>query len=747
MILKQLFPALICTLHLLQAQAQLSGRVTHQGLPLPGATVQAGAQGVVSDSSGYYRFSGLPGGRCHIEVTAVGMQSFLRHITIAPDKNITLDIHLQSQVAAGEEAVVTGTLRPVHRLESAIPVEVISAKLFKKNGSTCLFDALSMVNGVQPQLNCNVCNTGDIHINGMEGPYTMIMIDGMPIVSGLSTVYGLSGIPNSMVERVEVVKGPAAALYGSEAMGGIVNVITKNTAKAPRLSAEFSRSSWNEYSADISANFKYRKLQSLLGVHYFNYQKPYDKNEDGFTDVTLQHRISVFNKWQLQRNHNRMAGLAARYVAEDRWGGQLQWNRKWRGSDSIYGEQIDTRRWELMAQYQLPVKEKIMMQWSLNGHYQDSYYGKLPYKATQHIFFAQAYWDKQWHARHQLLAGLSYRHTIYDDNTPATAQPDGINKAATTPLPGLFLQDEWQVHTRLQLLLGYRFDYDRIHGQVQSPRLALKWKTNTNQTLRASFGTGYRVVNLFTEDHAALTGAREVIIEEALKPERSINMNLNYVWQTHIGGTVCHLDATAFYTRFSNQVNPDYETDPNQIIYRNLRGHAQSKGISLNTDWVLPFPLKIMNGISYMNVFRREQQPAGHLQKIKQLFAPAWSGTFTISYTLQKKTIFDITGRWNSGMRLPVLPNDFRPEYSPWFAIVNLQATRKLPHDIELFGGVKNLFNFVPRHPIMRPFDPFDRFANDPVSNPYGYTFDTSYNYAPLQGIRWFAGVRMQVSQ
>ena len=97
----------------------------------------------------------------------------------------------------------------------------------ERNPTPSIFESLQNVNGIRPQLNCNVCNTGDIHINGLEGPYTFVLIDGMPIVSGLSTVYGLSGIPQSLIERVEIVKGPASTLYGSEAVGGIINIITK----------------------------------------------------------------------------------------------------------------------------------------------------------------------------------------------------------------------------------------------------------------------------------------------------------------------------------------------------------------------------------------------------------------------------------------------------------------------------------------------------------------------------------------
>ncbi|MGZ5248240.1 MAG: TonB-dependent receptor plug domain-containing protein, partial [Flavitalea sp.] len=142
-----------------------------------------------------------------------------------------------------QQVVVTGTMRTVLKSASPVPVEVYTPRFFMKNPTPALFDALSMINGVRPQLNCNVCNTGDIHINGMEGPYTMILIDGMPIVSSLASVYGLFGIPNSLVDRIEVVKGPASSLYGSEAIGGLINVITKNPLNAPRFFADISSNS------------------------------------------------------------------------------------------------------------------------------------------------------------------------------------------------------------------------------------------------------------------------------------------------------------------------------------------------------------------------------------------------------------------------------------------------------------------------------------------------------------------------
>ncbi|MEZ5015985.1 MAG: TonB-dependent receptor [Flavipsychrobacter sp.] len=658
-------------------------------------------------------------------------------------------VNLRSKTGALNEVVVTGTMKEMSRMDSPIPVEVITQKYFRKNPTPSLFEAVGMINGVQPQISCNICNTGDIHINGMEGPYTMILIDGMPIVSGLSTVYGLSGIPNSIVDRIEVVKGPASSLYGSEAMGGVINVITKKPSKAPLFSIDLMATSWEEYNADISAKYKLGKLQNMLGVNYFNYSTPYDKNGDGFTDVTLQNRISVFNKVNIERKSDRIASIAGRYVYEDRWGGQMNWDRSFRGTDSVYGESIYTSRWEVIGMYELPIKEKVITQLSYNWHDQNSYYGTTPYMANQQVFFAQVYWDKKVGTRHNLLLGASYRRTVYDDNTPATATSDSLspqNMPAVTPLPGAYIQDEWTLDTKQKVLIGYRYDYDKYHGSVHSPRLAYKLTPNKNNVLRASFGTGYRVVNLFTEDHAALTGARDVVIAEALRPERSYNSNLNYVLKIPADAFFVGIDVTGFYSYFTNKINGDFDTDPNKIIYDNLKGHAVSQGVSVNTDVTLNIPLKLSAGVTYMNVYQKEDDGMGNLVKTRQMYAPEWSGNLVVTYTIPKqRVVIDFTGKWTGPMRLPILPNDYRPEYSPLYCIANIQVTKKMRKGFEFYGGVKNLFNFIPKDPIIRPFDPFDKNVADPVGNPNGYTFDPTYNYASLQGTRGFVGIRYNI--
>lgn len=730
--------------------ATISGIVQSGNEPVPFALVGVvgTSVGVTTDASGKFSLQLAPG-KYELRFQCVGYLTLQKAITVT-DQDLTLQIILEPDGKQLNEVVVSGTMSDIERFDSPVLVDVYNPTFLKRNPVPNLFESVAMINGVRPQMNCNVCNTGDIHINGMEGPYTMILIDGMPIVSSLSTVYGLMGIPTSLIERVEIMKGPASSLYGSEAMGGIINVITRNPMNAPKFGADVSSTSWGEVNADFAGSYRLgKRTHGLTGVNYFNYSLPVDANNDGFTDMTLQKRLSAFSRIIFLDTLNRQSSLGIRYVYEDRWGGEMNWNNAFRGGDSIYGESIYTNRVEVIGSWQLPVKKDITLQTSYTLHDQNSVYGTIAYIAAQHIGFAQLF-HRFSKGRSNWLAGTAWRLNHYDDNTPAT---EFINnnivqtRPAITSLPGVFLQNDWMLNERHRLLLGYRMDYHPIHGLIHSPRIAWKYAPHERLIMRWSSGTGFRVVNLFTEDHAALTGSREVIIRNALNPERSINLTGNLTWRTYHSSWFGGLEVTAFYTYFSNKIVADYDSNPDAIIYDNLQGYAVSSGVSMNADITFTTGTKFTFGASYMEVYRMDRDSMNRYEKNVQLFAPRWSATGTLSHTFKKRTQVYLTFNTYGPMRLPVVPNDFRPEYSPWYTLLNVQVRHPVKEQWELYAGIKNLLNFVPQHPILRPRDPFDQQVNDPVNNPNDYTFDPSYNYAPLQGIRVFAGVRYQIGR
>ncbi|PID69271.1 MAG: TonB-dependent receptor [Flavobacteriales bacterium] len=720
----------------MQAQtARLSGKVTSNNEPVEFANVYLkGTQlGSSVDNEGKFILKNIPPGTYTVIVSFIGFNKEKKIITLKANENAVLNFELTEDNSTLDEVVISGTMKEVSKLESPVPVEVYSPTFFKANPTPSIFESLQNVNGVRPQLNCNVCNTGDIHINGLEGPYTMILIDGMPIVSGLSTVYGLTGIPQSLIQRVEIVKGSASTLYGSEAVGGLVNIITKKPSNAPVLSADVFTTGWGEVNTDLGVKYNLgKKTESLLGVNYFNYQNPIDNNNDNFTDVTLQDRISIFNKINIHRKNNKVFTIAGRYVYEDRWGGEMNWSKQYRGGSVIYGESIYTSRWEAFGIYQLPTTENINFQFSANGHNQNSVYGNTKYLADQYIGFGQFTWNKTM-GKHDLLTGVAYRYTYYDDNTPVTANTDTANpenQPSITHLPGIFVQDEIVFNDQNKLLLGLRYDYNSLHGNIFTPRINYKWTSaNKNNILRLSAGNGYRVANVFTEDHAALTGARDVVFEDELEPETSWNGNINFVKKIYTPkGLFIGLDATAFYTYFNNQILPDYETDSNKVIYSNLDGFSVSKGISLNIDLAWSNGLKILAGGTLMDVSVEENG-----KRFRQILTERFSGVWSVGYKFNSIDLtVDYTGNLYGPMRLPLLgDSDTRPEYSPWWSLQNIQLTKRFNNQWEIYGGVKNLLNYTPpANSIAGSFTPFDE------------SFDPSYVFAPNQGIRGFLGLR-----
>ena len=680
----------------------VTGKVFSQGQPLSSASVfvMGNNSGVTTNAEGQFSIYISNIANPQLVISYLGYKSQIKKISSKTTDLGIIELEWDNKL---EEVVVSGTLKPISKLDSPVPIEVYGQTFFKANPTASVFEALENVNGIRPQLNCSICSTGEIRINGNEGSYTMVMIDGLPIISGLSTVYGFSGIPQSLIERIEIVKGPASTLFGSEAVAGVINLITELPENSAKLAVESFVSGWGEVNTDLSYKYSLsKKTTALFGVNYFNYSNPIDKNEDGFTDLTLQNRISIFNKF----SHANKLSVATRFVYEDRWGGQMNWLPIHRGGDTAYGESIYTQRFELFGKYQL--NKNLTFQFSFNDHNQNSAYGNTLFNAGQTIGFGQMIWNKNI-SNNDLLFGLAYRYSLYDDDTTATFNDlSSRNQASTIHLPGIFIQNQTQINANNTLLLGFRYDRNSIHGNIFTPRINYKINNkDKSSTLRLSTGSGYRVTQLFTEQHAVLTGAREVVLLDDLDPERSWNANLNFVQKFFLKkGAIIDFDFSLFTTHFSNKIIPDYDTDPNKIIYDNLDGRSISNGLSLNANLLAQGGLRVNLGATYIDTFAEENS-------IKTM--PYLTERFQGVWKVEKKwitndIILDFTGTITGALKLPTLSHlDPRPSYSDPFSILNIQLTKIWNNSVESYGGIKNILNFTPpRNSIARSFDPFD---------------------------------------
>ena len=335
------------------------------------------------------------------------------------------------------------------------------------------------------------------------------------------------------------------------------------------------------------------------------------------------------------------------------------------------------------------------------------------------------------------MLGSAIRMQSYDDNTGATGRysdQDELlqNQPDHRTIPGVFGQHEFIRSPKLRLLSGFRLDYQKDHGLIPSPRMSLKVNPTSETTIRLNGGTGFRIVNLFTEDHAAYSGARATILLEDLKPERSLNSTFSVQHIVAAGVNPITIDLDGFYTYFTNKIEPDYTT-PGLIQYANLDGSATTRGVSATvTQNISSAGLSYTIGGTFLDVYTMENGERGELE-----FAPDFQGTVNLTYRFEPlQLLLDYTMNLTGPMKLPEFDAPFeRATHSPTFSVHNLQVTKdfsiKGGNVLQTYFAIENLFNYTQSAPLIDP------------ANPFGPNFDTSYVYGPLHGRHLGLGVRL----
>lgn len=716
----------------------IQGTVLSGGQPVTGANValEKIQKGAATDEKGKFIIKNIEAGTYNIIVSAVGYAQHNQEVTVQSAEEVHLDIELTAKTEELGEVVVTGTMRETYVKESPVKVDVVKPqRLQQGNTSSNIMDLIGNVNGLTTQLNCGVCGTNAIRINGVEGPNTAVLIDGMPIMGALASVYGLNGISPSIIDQVEVIKGPQSTLYGTQALGGVVNIITKNPLTTPSFSAELYGKSTEEANINLAASPKVGRFKGFVSGNALRMENYFDHNNDNFNDVAKRSRISLFGKGTLEgTDGEQQLNLAAKYYDENRTGGVRAFTDEMRGSDQIYGESIYTRRAELMTDYRpAGFDQKLRISSAATYHNQDSYYGTEHYDAKQGILFSQATWSQPLNDQLTILTGTTVRYETYDDNTPATSE--GADKRF---IPGIFTQSELTLGN-VTLLGGLRADHHSEHGFVTAPRFSAKYAPSDRTTFRASGGTGFRVVNVFTEDHAALTGSREVVFTEDLNPEQSQSITVSGEHIFPFGANPLTVSLDGFYTRFSNKIIPDYDQDPNLIVYENLGGYSVTRGISADLDQnFTSIPFNYNLGFTLMDVFTQEN---GQRQALT--YAPDFTGSVGATYRLQMLNLkIEYAGNLTGPKRMPdnYVQNFGRDRWSPTYTTHNLKLTKEFSNvnsagevGIELYLSVENIFDFTQGSPLLD------------AAAPFGPNFDTIYTWGPIVGRTFSLGGRLNL--
>ncbi len=729
---------ILFTTFLFAQTGSISGMVTAEQKPIEFVNVylKGSDKGAITDQHGKFEIENVRAGEHILRISYVGFKTFEKHITIVSGKAETVNVELESSSLYGNEIVVTGTMRKTYVKDSPVKVNLIkSEQLQQGKTSSNIMDLISSVNGLSTQLNCGVCGTNAIRINGVEGPNTAVLIDGMPIMGALASVYGLNGINPSIIDRVEVIKGPQSTLYGTQALGGVVNIITKNPETTPSFSADIYTKNTLESNLNVAYSPKSKRFEGFLSGNLVRLENYIDNNGDSFNDLVKQTRLALFGKGTfLGRNGEKRLDVAAKIYTENRTGGTESFSDSQRGSNQVYGESIYTNRVEFLTDY-LPAgfNEKLRVSGAITYHDQDSYYGTDWYDAQQGILFGQVTWDQSLGDYFNVLSGTTLRYETYNDNTPATS--NGTNQRF---IPGVFSQVEF-VKNSFNVLGGLRFDHHLEHGLVTAPRLSAKYSPGFFTTFRLSAGTGFRLVNVFTEDHAALTGSREVVFTEDLEPEesRSITASLEQIISFGVNPMTVSLDG--FYTHFSNQIIPDYDQDPNLIVYENLDGFSVTRGVSLDIQQSITlFSFSYNVSFTLLDVYTNEN---GQRQALA--YAPDFMGAFGANYTIRSMGVsLGYNGNLTGPKRMPDnYVDDFgRRRESPAYSTHDLKITKEFTNvnsqngiGFEVFASVENIFNYKQDSPLVD------------AANPFGPDFDTIYTWGPIIGRTFSLGARLNL--
>ena len=723
----------------------ITGKVSNEkNGPLVGATVanMDNTITVVTDNEG--AFSIAPRNNVSIKKLVASYTGYLTD-TITIDSKTS--IHFVLKPVSNLESVTVNATKPGIFLSnlSAIKTEQITQEELKKSACCDLAGCFETQLTVQPQTTNIVTNSKELRILGLSGVYNQVLVDGLPMIQGLSYTYGISGIPGTLVENIYVAKGANSVIQGFESISGQINVETIKPNHAPKLLLNAYVNSFMEKHLNANYAFKTGKWHSLLAVHTVQPANKTDNDDDGFLDLPLLTRYMINNKWRYGNDAEwgLSSSIGIRFLNEKRIGGQLGFNAKNdKGSTNVYGQTAAINQPEIWTKtnYRFDDKHNIVLAVSSFHQSQDSYLGTLHYKAKQLSVYANVQHELNY-KKHTLKSGISFRHLNIDENIRFTAniplRTYAGNYLKNENIAGIFTENTMKFSdNKLTWIAGIRLDHHNQFSWQFTPRTLVKYDLFPNTIIRGNIGTGWRTINLFSENINLLASSRDIIITEGLNPEKALNTGINLVQKfklksTDISGSVS-LDY--YYTRFSNQIFPDYDTDATKAFIKNFTGKSVSNGFQVEAALNFYKRVEFKAGYNYLDVYQMNGSIKNTLP-----FNPKHKVLSAISFKpANDKYFIDINAHWFGKQRLPGTASNpeayRRSDLSKDYTVVNAQFTYKFKK-IEWYTGCENIFNFRQDKPIISWQNPFSDF------------FDTSSVWGPTRGREFYTGVRFKIEK
>lgn len=738
-----------------ETDANIVGHVLEKGskehLPYMTVSLKGTTIGTTTDATGHYFLKNMPEGNFVLQVSAVGYKTSSRNVTLKRGQTLEENFELEEDLVALDGIVVTANRSETTRRMAPTLVNVIDFKQFENTNSSTLSQGLNFQPGVRVETNCQNCGFQQVRINGMDGPYTQILIDSRPIFSALAGVYGLEQIPANMIERVEVMRGGGSALFGSSAIAGTINIITKEPL---RSSGELSHtimgiggtSNWDNITT-LNASLVTDNRKAGLYIYGQNRERSgYDSNGDGYTDMPeLKNQTVGFQSYLKTSDYSKLT-FEYHHLQEFRRGGDML-DRPPHEANIAEQLQHSINSGSLKFDYFSPnEKQRLSTYASIQHIGRDSYYGGNQdlnaYGATKGLTWVVGsqymyHFDRCLFMPADLTGGLEYNEDRLND------EMWGYNRFTkqAVRIASAFFQNEWK-NKKWSFLLGGRLDkHNMMNHVIFSPRANLRFNPTENINLRASYSFGFRAPQAFDEDlHIENVGGTISMIELAknLKEEKSRSLSVSadvyHRWGLFQGNFLLE----GFYTNLLDAFALRSIGERDGVIINeryNERG-ARVYGLTLEGKIAYLTKLQLQAGVTLQKAEYKDARSWSDDETVpmeKRIFrTPATYGYMTLTYNPVKPLSVALSGTYTGSMlvehKAGYIDKDAAVN-TPDFWVLNLKAAYDFTIykniGLQVNAGVQNIFNAYQKD--------FDRGRNR----------DSNYIYGPGLPRSYFAGVKI----
>ena len=723
--------------------------VDEANLPLMGAEVYwNGTQiGVSTDDNGTFTLKRTENSNTLV-ISYIGYKTK----TIKVTNSEALHIQLEPQSALEEVVVTQKRANTMKSQWQVANLHTMSSGELLKAACCNLSESFSTNPSIDVNFSDAVTGNKQIKMLGLTSPYILMAEENIPAMRGASQAYGLSFVPGTWIESIQITKGAGSVINGYESISGQINYEIEKPINARPffLNLYTSEDSRYELNAHTKVKLSDKWATSLL-AHGNVRQRKSDHNHDGFIDNPIGNQINLLNRWQYSNAEKGWVSFVnLNYMKDERQAGQIDYNPLTdKGTTNAWGSEVNSERFTLSNKtgYVFPDTpyKSIGLQNSFQSHRQDSYFGLNSYDIHQKSWYGNLIYNSIiGNTQHKFATGLSGTYDDYNEQLTTSALAGDFSRIDRSV--GAFFEYTYDNLSNFSFVAGIRADSHNNLGNFITPRFHLRYNPWKEATFRLSAGRGKRAANVIAENQQLLASSRQLHIIGGdggklygLNPEIAWNYGASFLQAFKIWGKNAELSVDFYRTHFDNQVVVDLDHSPQQALFYNLDGKSFANSLQAEVSITPAKGLDFKAAYKYYDV--QTQFTKGQLEKTltpkHRWFANVAYETADTHDNKHSQWKFDVTFNWLGEQRLPTTVTNPLPyrlsDYAPSFATLNAQITRVFSKTFEVYVGGENITNYKQANGILA------------ADAPFGAYFDSTMQYAPAFGQMYYAGLRFKL--